>query len=98
LYPFIPFYPLLRDSKYGHFGIPFLFYSKVVFTSPLVSNVRLSDLVPLTKNGSNSPLQEVKLEQLKTTSDSKSLQPRSGYFARLKDKLRKMPTSRMLKL
>jgi hypothetical protein len=50
------------------------------------------------ENESNGLLQEVKPEQLKTTSDSKPLQPKSGYYATLKDRLREMPTSRMLKL
>ena len=44
--------------------------------------------MPHTKNKSNGLLQEVKLEQQKSTSDSKMLQPRSGGCASITDKLR----------
>jgi len=60
----------------------------VVFFSSRVTNVRLPDLTPHTKNGSNDLLQEVKPEQLKSTSDSKMLGRRSRCCARITDKLR----------
>ena len=44
--------------------------------------------MPHAKNGSNGLLQAVKPEQLKTTPDLKTLQPRSGYCASLTDMLR----------
>ena len=58
---------------------------KVVSFSSLVTNIRLSDLMPHVTNGSNDLLQEVNSEQVKTTPESKSLQPRSGGRARITD-------------
>jgi len=58
LHLLVPIY-LLLDFKYSHFGSLFVFYSKVVFFSSLVTNFRSSDLVPHAKNGSNWLLQEV---------------------------------------
>jgi hypothetical protein len=46
LVPVVPIY--LLDFKFGHFGNPLVFYSKRIYFSPLllVTNARLSDLVP----------------------------------------------------
>jgi hypothetical protein len=62
------------------------FYSKVVLFSPLVTNIRLSNHVPHTKNGSSTLLQEVKPEQLKTTLDSQVLHSRGQCSARQVEK------------
>jgi hypothetical protein len=80
LYPLVPIY-LLLDFKYVHFENPFAFNSKVIFFSPLVANIRLFNLVPHKKNGSNNLLQEVKPEQLKTMLHSQTLHLRSQYSA-----------------
>jgi hypothetical protein len=73
---------LLLDFKFGHFRNPLVFYSKWIFFSPLVTNVRLSNLVPQTKNGSSCLLQEVQPEQLKSMLDSQALHSRSQCSAR----------------
>ena len=44
--------------------------------------------MPHVTNGSNDLLQEVNSEQVKTTPESKSLQPRSGGRARITGKLK----------